>query len=637
MRWLRTAAAATGWGFVAVGVLGLAEATWHAWRHGVPLPPPPLGTVGSLLGAFTLTGWFGLLASLAALPPLALLLGRRADGHARTLAGAVGLAIGLLVAVFAGAWLHDAAAALWWREQVGTLWLPRLALAGVVGLLVALGLRRPLAALLAGPSVRVLAPWVVVIAVTALWPDWRGMAREHQVGALDRREATADAPNVVLLSIDTLRRDKLSCLDDQAPATPRLDALAADSYLFGNAWSVSSWTLPAMATVFTGEAPRALGVDAGAGLPAAAPTLPELAWRAGWDTAAVVANPWLMPEYGFSRGFAHFDHTDIVEPLMPAASSALTREITRYVIGTTEPADGQRIVAAARRWLAARQTDRPFLLWLHFMDPHLPYRSHPDDPHGPAPVPSHPLFADDRFMNLAPLRDLLPDVPEVVRRGVEALYDSEVRHADRCVGELLDALASAGELDDSWIVLLSDHGEEFFEHGGYEHGHSLMPEVTGVPLLIRPPGGLDSGVRDDRAVTLLDLLPSLGETLGWPLPAPLPGRPALVPDASGAFADPTPLTVLENMLYGPPEQATLSWPDLRVMEPESGLDAWFDLARDPTASSARPAPADADSIAAARRDLIARWNDRHAELVNEGDANSQLSEAAQRRLRSLGY
>jgi arylsulfatase A-like enzyme len=240
-------------------------------------------------------------------------------------------------------------------------------------------------------------------------------------------------------------------------------------------------------------------------------------------------------------------------------------------------------------------------------------------------------------MNLARLRDMLPDVPEDVRRGIEALYDGEVRHTDRCVGELLELLASAGELEHSWIVVLADHGEEFFEHGGYEHGHSLMPEVTGVPLLIRPPGGLAVGVRDDRAVTLLDLLPSLGAALGWPLPDALPGRPALTPDASGSFPDPAPLTVLENMLYGPPEQATLSWPDLRVMEPESGLDAWFDLARDPTARSARPAPADADRIAAARRDLIARWNDRRAELVDAGDAGNELSEAAQRRLRSLGY
>jgi arylsulfatase len=637
MHWLRAACITVAWGFLLTGLAGLLEAAAFIARHGYHAPPHPLGLTGSLLAALTISGWFGALLALGALVPLAVILHRRESAAASATGLAIGVGLGLFVAVLLGSLVQDRALGLWWREHLGSLWIPKFALAGAVALLLAIPLRRLVRTLLAARTWLALSPLALLLLATLLWPDWRMMARWNQLGDLEAGTPPSDAPSVVLLSIDTLRRDKLSCLDPAAPPTPHLDWLATTGHLYTNAWSVSSWTLPSMASVMTGLPPRAMGLRRYTALPDAVPTLAQAAWQAGWWTAGVVANPYLVPEYGFARGFADFDHTDVVEPVTPATASVLAREITRYVIGATEPSDGQALVTAAIRWLDRRPPERPFLLWLHFMDPHIPYRWHAGAPGAPAALPQDELIEADRFADMDGLRRQLPDVAPDIRALIEQLYDGEVRYADACVGRLVDALDQRELLDDTWIVVLSDHGEEFFEHGGYEHGHSLLPEVTGIPLIVRPPGGLAEGTRDDRRVGLLDVAPSLARRLDWPLPDDGPGRPCLLPDDSGARAQPAGLTVLENMLYGPPQQATLRWPDLRIVELESGQQAWYALDEDPGALTMRPAPADADTVRARQRELLADWDARARALGAVDRDDDPLSESARRRLRSLGY
>ncbi|MEZ4386923.1 MAG: sulfatase-like hydrolase/transferase [Candidatus Krumholzibacteriia bacterium] len=638
VRWLRAATASTVWAFLLTGLLGALDAGVQLARSGLPQPAPPLGALGAVLAALTLNGWFGAVVAMAAFLGLALPLRRRPDAPALAARLAVAIALGLLVALILGSLVHDRPPSYWWRAHLGTLWLPKLLLAGGLAAAAAAALRRPAGRLLGGPTWRLYLPLVVMAAGTLLWPDGRALARRHHLAGLTAGTAPAGAPNVVLLCIDTLRRDKLSCLAQDAPPTPNLDALAAEGRLFANAWSVSSWTVPAMSTVMTGLPPRALGVGRETGLPPTAATLAGVAWRAGWTTAAVVANPYLGEAFGFTRGFADFEHSDVLEPLVPAAVSTLAREATRYVVGATDPSDGHAVVAAARRWLARRPNDRPFFLWLHFMDPHLPYRSHPDAQGRMPELPDDPLLIDGRFTDVVALREHLADVAPAVRQSVEALYDGEVRHADACVGELMATLQAAGLMDETWVVVLADHGEEFFEHGGFEHGHSLLPEVTGVPLIVRPPGGLvGGGVRDDRAVSLLDVAPSLAAALGWELPDHLPGRAWLTPDTTVVPDGPAELRVLEGMLYGPPQQATLRWPDFAVVDLESGRHAWYQLATDPGARQPTNAPPDSVDLRRRRRELLAGWDDLARELGAADRTPTALDEAARRRLRSLGY
>ena len=132
-------------------------------------------------------------------------------------------------------------------------------------------------------------------------------------------------------------------------------------------------------------------------------------------------------------------------------------------------------------------------------------------------------------------------------------------------------------------------------------------------------------------------MPSLCKALGWPVPETLPGRASLIPDAAGRLPAPTPLTVLENMLYGPAQQATLRWPDLRVVDLSSGRGAWYRLADDPGAQHRAPAPADSAALRDARRQLLADWDELARRLNALGREQAPLSEAAKRRLRSLGY
>lgn len=620
------------WTFLLAGLLGLVDALVNLSLGGLPQPAATAGVLTSLVSAFALAGWLGAVVGALALLPLSLLLGRRGDqGRSWAMALAMGAGAGVLVAVVLGGHLHGTAAALWWRETLGTLWIPRMLLAAFVALIVG-ALVRPLVRILtAAPAPISLAPVLIMLWATLSTPRGHSLGEAHHLAGLEASRAPTGAPNLILLSIDALRRDKLSCLADDAPATPHLDALAARGRLFTNAWSASPWTLPSVAAMHTGAPPRVLGVNRDTGLPPSTVTLAQTAYQAGWYTSAVVANPFLGEAHGLPRGFAHFDHADVLESLSPSMLSTVAREATRYVLAAADPVEGMNLVNATASWLEDRPADQPFFLWVHFMEPHLPYRVREGSP----TPPDHPLFTPEGFADLDGLRAQLPDVPSEIMATVESLYDGEVRHADRCVGRLLDILNQTGELDRSWVVVLSDHGEEFFEHGGFEHGHSLMPEVTGIPLMIIPPRGhAAEPAVDHRAVSLLDLVPSLCQAMGWPVPNEAVGRPSLVPDADGRYHAPTPLTVIENLLYGPPQQATLRWPDFRLTSPAV---SWYRLDRDPGAQQPVAAPFDSALVDRDTRALTGAWDAANRRLSAGGTASARLDDAAKRRLESLGY
>lgn len=644
---LRTIAAAGAWAFLTAGSIGLLEAAARAFVLASPGSSSLSQGLATLLPAFTLYGWLGLVIAVLVSLPLLTLASRRRKGdpaapalsaRVRTVpVRAVGAALGVLGALYLAYFLRETIVLDWYNRWLTPPWRP----AGLLALGVVVGLSLPLRRLtpLVGGGGRVRLAIMIVIAIAAswLWPDYRTTTRLRQLRGAEIGTAPPGAPNVLLLSIDALRHDKLSCLAPGAPPTPHLDRLAADSWLWTNAWAVSGWTVPSMSTVLTGRPPRTLGVGKLVGLPERVPTLAELARQAGWWTAGIVANPFLSEDFGFARGFADFDHSDVFEVLDPARQTILARELTRYIVEQTDLTDGRLMIGRAKRWLQSYAKPHPFLLWLHLMEPHLPYRSHPDALGRRPQLPEHSLLARDRFFDLHGLRAALPDVPPEIARAVEDLYDGEVAYADACVGELLAALAATGRAQNTWIVVFADHGEEFFEHGGFEHGHSLLPEVTRIPLLIRPPGGLAAGVRDDRAVSLLDLLPSLCQALAWPAPAGVPGRPALAPSGDGDQVDPTEINILENMLYGPPQHATLRWPVFAVADSSFREIVWYDLAADPGALRPVAAPADADVLQDAVRELVSEWNRLAVELGAGNRPSTKISPATGRRLRSLGY
>jgi arylsulfatase A-like enzyme len=344
-------------------------------------------------------------------------------------------------------------------------------------------------------------------------------------------------PALLLIVVDTLRKHDPG--EESGVSRPCLRALAASSIDFANARANSSWTLPSTASLLSGWLPGRHGLghpyDAST-LGPEVPLLPEAMREAGWNTAAISANPLVAPGSGLDRGFASFDTGPARDPLAPSAELVKNR---------------------ALQWLRTR-VGTPWMLYLHLFDPHDPYQ---------APEPHRSRFVDatrrlDRHPSGVwagrpdPLREALArgdrSIP-VRQRDVDLLaelYRGEVAYTDQQVGALLDSLRAWGELERTIVVLTSDHGEEFLEHGMLKHGHALHEELIAVPLTIALPGIAARTITE--AVSLVDLAPSLRTWLQLPS-APTDGQ-SLASLVAGAVASSPPVPTvaeLHSRLGGP--------------------------------------------------------------------------------------
>ena len=328
------------------------------------------------------------------------------------------------------------------------------------------------------------------------------------------------APNIIFIVVDTLRADVLSCYSDDAPVhTRHFDQLAHDGILYTSCMAPSPWTKPTFATLFTGLRPDTHGaLVAGSALPGSAITLAELLQDAGYYTQGFANNGHIHALYGFDKGFSEYVS---LEPrlLLGARSSSrllslyeLVRRIHAWVIlrGIDityfyQPANV--VNKKVLEWLdgPARPTDAPFFLFLHYMDPHDPFL----DPKKP----------DTGYA----LMDLGWFPPKSYLDRMLRAYHHGVKHTDKHLGVLLDALRERGLYDDALIVLTADHGEEFYEHGGWWHGETLYPEVLHVPLMIKAPGNRHAGSVEEGLVRHIDIPPTILHFLGLEQPEMMPG------------------------------------------------------------------------------------------------------------------
>ena len=324
--------------------------------------------------------------------------------------------------------------------------------------------------------------------------------RDPEATAVPSGPAGSARPNLVLVTIDTLRADHLDLYGYQRKTAPNLREFAAGGTVFETSISQAPATQLSMASMFTGLWPWS-HEDIASPRPAGAPflrsgfaTLAERLAANGLDTGGFVANPALRADEGYAQGFRHWDQS--------AASTA-----SGAIEGVLEP---------ALAWLA--EAREPFFLWLHAMDPHHPYAA-PEL--APWEDPGDPVFA--RFLERW---SAMPVADQTARLGGvgegEALdpgeheflvgrYDAEIRHADQGLARLFAALRARGADDgNTLVVVTADHGEEFLDHGGMLHSHSLFDELLHVPLVVRGPG-VPAGLRVveqvrgvDVAATLLD-------------------------------------------------------------------------------------------------------------------------------------
>lgn len=296
--------------------------------------------------------------------------------------------------------------------------------------------------------------------------------------------AQRHAPNILLITMDTTRADRMGFLGSDRGLTPNLDDLAKQSVVFARAYSQLPLTTPSHAVILTGMYPQANQVrELDATLGRNVPYLPELMRHNGYHTGAVVASLVLDPKLnagGFDRGFSTYDagfHPQLVGE-------------DRY---QSDERRADVVVDHAVKWLSHPQKS-PFFLWVHFYDPHSPY-----------------------------------DPPEPYRtRYSTFLYDGEIAYMDAAIGRLLASLRQEKQYDQTLIAVMADHGEAFGEHGERHHGVFLYDATIHVPLLFKLPGGKLAGERRDMRVGLVDVAPTLLEICGVAVPSAMQGK-SLVP------------------------------------------------------------------------------------------------------------
>lgn len=430
-------------------------------------------------------------------------------------------------------------------------------------------------------------------------------------------------PRVLLLSIDTLRPDALSSFGGREIRTPHLDALAGDSLSFTRAYSSASWTLPAMASVMTGVSPRVHGaLHTRSRVPDVLPTLAETLRRAGYRTSAFVSSTVLGPPANLTQGFDEYHPYPGPWLGRSLGATALRSRLSRFRLDEAPP---PALTEDVTDWLRA-QREAPFFLWVHFFDPHAPY--------GPPRRYLKDLQGRTRFEgwdeDAIRAGTWVPTPAE--RERIHQLYLGEVRWVDDAVGRFLGELKRRNLYDDTLIVLVSDHGEEFWEHDSYGHGHTLYDELLHVPLLVKLPRSIRTG-RIATPVSTAGIFSTVLEACALPIP---PGYPA-----TGSLLQPAgdrPLHALGLNRFE--DRQSVRFGGFKYIRwTTSGREELYDLQHDPGEKENLAASAPSD-LAEGRRLLenFEAEGRKARQLLRLTDGETtELDAHTLERLRSLGY
>lgn len=372
-------------------------------------------------------------------------------------------------------------------------------------------------------------PWLAatVVLLAAGVHGWRWWSYGRAVTALPA--VAARAPNVLLIVLDTVRAGSLSLHGYDRPTTPNLDRWAQRGIVFERALATSSWTFPSHASLFTGRWAHELSADWQTPLDTRSPTLAEMLRDSGYLTAGFSANLfYCTSEFGLARGFLHYeDYPRSVSQAL--VSTSIGRELISFSLNEDfafrfrgwvgyDEIPGRKNAAAISssflRWLGRQDGRRPFFAFLNYLDAHQPFL---------APPPF-----DARFGEAGSRRDPRhwwnrPWTPQDVKAETDA-YDSAIAYLDHELGRLLDELQRRAVLDDTLVVITSDHGEHLGERGYMRHGNTLYPEVLHVPLLMLLPKGQAAGRRVGDPVSLRDVPATILSVANTNCEACLPGE-----------------------------------------------------------------------------------------------------------------
>ena len=397
------------------------------------------------------------------------------------------------------------------------------------------------------------------------------------------------APNVVLITIDTLRADHVGCYGDNQIKTPNIDSLAADGARFERAFAVVPVTLPSHSSMLTGTFPMLSGMHdfSGNKLSPLQPTIASLLKQAGYQTGAVIASAVLDSRFGLNQGFDfYYDHFDFSR-----LNEANLDEMER---------PGNVVADVTLDWLA-KNSQKKFFLWMHLYDPHFPYNP-----------------------------------PEPYRKEYAAQpYDGEIAFADEQVGRLLRFLKEKGLYQNTLIVLAGDHGESLGEHREKTHGFFIYNATMHVPLIIRLPENAFAGRTVPDLVSLVDLMPTVLGVVGVNVPSQVQGR-SLMPQLHGEPID------RDRVLYGETflPRIHFNWSELRGIENpryhfiDAPRPELYDLAND---------PGEVHNLAPDKKAVAAELHARLNVVIRDFSAGKEMAEktgldpALMERLKSLGY
>lgn len=396
---------------------------------------------------------------------------------------------------------------------------------------------------------------------------------------------TGGAPSnrtpVILISIDTLRSDRLPVYGYKGVETPNIDALRGDAILYERAYSHCPLTLPSHASVLTGLLPADSGIrdNIGFTLDEKLPTLPALLKANGYATGAAVSAFVLRKETGLARGFDFYD--DEVEPL---GESAVIARVQRT---------GAETLAAARKWLSERGDDEPFFLFLHTYDPHSPYTP-----------------------------------PEPFRSKYKDAYDGEIAYTDQVVGDLIADLKARGIYDKALIVFMSDHGEGLNDHGEEEHGIFLYREAIQVPLIVKLPKNRHAGSSVSSPAALVDVFPTILEQTATALPKSSGDAVSLV----SLLEKDAPARMIYSETFYP--KLHFGWSDLHSLTNgahhyiRAPIPELYDLAKD---------PAEKQNVLQENRRTYTAMRNAIEPYVREAAAPTAIDPEDAAKLAALGY
>jgi arylsulfatase A-like enzyme len=436
-----------------------------------------------------------------------------------------------------------------------------------------------------------------------------------------------DRPPVIVVSLDTLRADRVGYHGNTRGLTPHMDALAAEGMIFERAIAPAPWTLPTHASLFTSKLP--FDHHARLDFTKIAPQqrmLAEVLRQAGYRTAAFTGDGYVSASFGFGQGFEIYHESD-----------------------DRRDDELERTLELALAW-TRKVADDPFFLFLHTYEVHSPYT------HTDRADPAHRGRLSDRFTNeeIEEIRKGRLTLTEDERHWVRGLYDGDVVEADRLVGEFLLTLKREGILDRSILIVLSDHGEDLWDHSDARspgHGHSLYQELIHVPLFVRWPGAIPPNTRIAPWVSLLDVAPTVLTLASLPAEADFRGRDLSAACRTGREPEAVAVTA-ESTEYGPDRFVMIHgrykviftpWPgdrNMGVAVAAAPLEI-FDLTADPAERNdlslqLESLPREVLDMVAAVRNRAAVERPRPNEPGDQKTADPPSEELLER-LRSLGY